>query len=141
MRTQLSPSPNIVTFFPNLRRLDVSLVKTPELNTDVFKQFPNLQNLNLSGSGLERVLGDDTHPLTELRVLDLHDCPMSAFPRRLFRGLGQLHTLYADNYKLCCPAVLLEGININNCLAPFDEISSCETLLRSDVYRVFLSVA
>ena len=136
----VSPSPNIVTFFPKLRRLDVSLVKAPELNIDVFKQFPNLQNLNLSGSGLERVLGDNTHPLTELRVLDLRGCPMSALPRRLLRGLGQLHTLYADNYKLCCPAILPEGFNLNNCLAPFDEISSCETLLRSDVYRVFLSI-
>ena len=138
-----SPSSNKVEsshYFPRVRRLDLSLVKIPELNVDVFKQFPNLQNLNLSGSGVERVSGEGSHTLTKLRVLDMRGCPISVLPRRLFRGLDQLQAVYADNYKLCCPAVLPDGFNLNNCQAPFDEVSSCETLLRSDVYRVFLSV-
>ena len=146
--------PNIIYYsFPNVRRLDLSRVKVPVLSVEVFRQFPNLQHLNLSGSGVERVSGDgdaedgdgsssssSSLALTELRVLDMRGCPFSVLPRRLFRGMGNLRAVYADNYKLCCPAVLPDGFNLNDCQAPFDEVSSCETLLRSDVYRVFLSV-
>ena len=126
--------------FQKLLRLDISFVKMSELRVNMFRQFPNLQDLNLSGTGVERVVGDDVDLLAELRVLDMRGCPMLVLPHRLFRGLGRLHTLYADNYKLCCPAVLPKAFNPKNCLAPSDEISSCETLLRSDAYRAFLSI-
>nr|KAG5709633.1 hypothetical protein BaRGS_001683 [Batillaria attramentaria] len=55
-------------------------------------------------------------------------------------SLDNLQAVYADNYKLCCPVMLPVGFNTKNCLAPFDEISSCDALLRADIYRVALSV-
>ena len=48
--------------------------------------------------------------------------------------------MFADNYKVCCPANLPVGFPVDQCLAPSDEISSCVALLRSDLYRVFLAV-
>ena len=36
--------------------------------------------------------------------------------------------------------MLPAGFNLDKCFAPFDEMSSCASLLRSDVYRVVLSV-
>nr|KAG5697924.1 hypothetical protein BaRGS_026862 [Batillaria attramentaria] len=54
--------------------------------------------------------------------------------------LDRLENVYADNYKLCCPATLPAGFNLPQCRAPTDEISSCDALLRSDVYRVLLAV-
>nr|KAG5697929.1 hypothetical protein BaRGS_026867 [Batillaria attramentaria] len=65
---------------------------------------------------------------------------MTDFPRDVFGGLDQLNEVYADNYKLCCPATLPAGFNLPQCRAPTDEISSCDALLRSDVYRVLLAV-
>ena len=65
---------------------------------------------------------------------------MTQFTRDLLSGLDRLQSVHADNFKLCCPATLPAGFNPANCRAPFDEVSSCEALLRSDVYRVFLSM-
>ena len=124
----------------NLRLLDLSHVKIPELRVRDFSIFPRLQHFNLSNSGVEHVLEDGFQPVTELRVLDMRGCPLTSFSRDVFQGLDQLQAVHADNYKLCCPATLPEGFLLQNCEAPSDEISSCDNLLRSNVYRVFLSV-
>ncbi|XP_070183695.1 G-protein coupled receptor GRL101-like [Littorina saxatilis] len=63
---------------------------------------------------------------------------MTVFPRDVFQGLNQLRSVLAENFKLCCKATLPAGFDITKCLAPSDEISSCESLLRSHIYRVFL---
>ena len=123
-----------------LRLLDLSDVKMPELRVRDFSIFPRLQHLNLSNSGVEHVLEDGFKPVTELRVLDLRGCPMTSFSRDVFRGLDQLQVVHAGNYKLCCPATLPEGFLLQNCMAPSNEISSCDNLLRSNLYRIFLSL-
>ncbi|KAL8597223.1 hypothetical protein ACOMHN_051536 [Nucella lapillus] len=73
-----------------------------------------------------------------LRVLDLRGCPLETFFPGVFHGLNQLEMVYADNYKLCCSADLPDGLTADQCRAPRDEISSCDALLRTDVFRVFL---
>ncbi|XP_076442674.1 relaxin receptor 2-like [Babylonia areolata] len=55
-------------------------------------------------------------------------------------NMKKLRLVFADNYKLCCPAVLPAGFPQADCHAPSDEISSCDTLLRSDLFRLFLYV-
>ena len=121
-----------------LRLLDLSDVKMPKLRVRDFSIFPRLQHLNLSNSGVEHVLEDGFQPVTELRVLDVRGCPMTSFSQDVFRGLVHLQLVHADNYKLCCPATLPEGFVFQKCMAPSDEISSCDNLLRSDLYRIFL---
>ncbi|KAK7474141.1 hypothetical protein BaRGS_00034601 [Batillaria attramentaria] len=74
-----------------------------------------------------------------LRDLDLRGCPMTVFSRGLFQGLDRLRAVYTDNYKVCCPATLSDGFEENSCHTPSDEISSCDSLLLADVYRVFLT--
>nr|KAG5698616.1 hypothetical protein BaRGS_027127 [Batillaria attramentaria] len=139
--TQVTMTPlHEVQTLPSLLSLDVSRIPSPELNVHLVYMFPNLETLNMSGSGVDRVQGEGFQPLEQLRVLDLRGCPMTEFPRDVFQGLDQLHTVFADNYKLCCPDTLPQGFNEANCNAPEDEISSCDALLRSDIYRVLLSV-
>ena len=101
--------------------------------------FPSLNTLNLSHCGVDRVLGDGFQALQQLRVLDLRGCPLTLFPRGVFDGLDDLQAVFADNYKLCCPATLPLRFNPANCKAPSDEISSCQSLLRSNLY-IFLSI-
>ncbi|XP_070206294.1 G-protein coupled receptor GRL101-like [Littorina saxatilis] len=126
--------------FPAVRTLRVSGVKMPTLNTEMLSIFPGLLTLNLSHCGVDDVTGQVLHTLPSLQVLDLVGCPMTYFPRDLLFGLDRLQSVAADNYKLCCQATLPPGFNLANCRAPFDEVSSCESLLRSDLYRVCLSI-
>ncbi|XP_070206255.1 G-protein coupled receptor GRL101-like [Littorina saxatilis] len=126
--------------FPSVRTLDVSGVHMPTLDTERFAIFPGLHTLNLSHCGVDRITGQGLLSLPALRVLDTKGCPMTHFPRDLLSGLDRLQSVAADNYKLCCQATLPSGFNLANCRAPFDEVSSCESLLRSDQYRVFLSI-
>ena len=65
--------------------------------------------------------------------------PFDSVPGRIFNYHEELHTVLSDNYKLCCPAILPLGFNLNQCQAPTNEISSCDDLLRSGVYRLALA--
>ena len=126
--------------FPKLTSLDISGTMIHELNGTLLSIFPKVENLNLSRSGLQKVSRSGFGALKHLRVLDLRNCPMEVFSLNLFGDLIELRAIYADNYKLCCPAVLPESFNPDRCHAPFDEVSSCAALLRTEVFRVFLVV-
>ena len=123
-----------------LLRLDLSSIKMRELDPSVLHIFPKLQFLNLSHCNLHYVRGQGFQSLTSLQVLDVRGCPLISFPKSIFRGLASLQRISADNYKICCPATLPVGSVVDQCLAPSDEISSCDALLRSDLYRVSLAV-
>ena len=125
--------------FSSLLTLDLSFVEMKEMNPGTLRIFPNLQSLNLSHCHVHHVQGQGFQSLTSLQVLDLRSCPLTSFPKFIFRDLRFLRRVLADNYKVCCPATLPEGV-VSQCLAPFDEISSCDALLRSDLYRIFLAI-
>ncbi|XP_070179106.1 G-protein coupled receptor GRL101-like [Littorina saxatilis] len=112
---------------PNLRSLDLS-------DNNIHLSF-----LNLSHNGIQRVTGT-FRALNMLKVLDIRGCPLIYIQKDVLKDQEHLQQLYADNYKLCCSATLPAGFSLNNCRAPFDEVSSCESLLRSDLYRVALAV-
>ena len=125
--------------FPALLSLNLSFVEMKELDPSVLRIFPSLQSLDLSHCHVHHVRGS-FQSLTSLRSLDVRMCPLTSFPKSMFRGLGSLRRVLADNYKVCCPATLPVGFVVSQCLAPRDEISSCDALLRSDLYRVSLAV-
>ena len=125
--------------FPSLYVLDISRVNIQRINASVMTVFPNLRSVNLSSCNVETVTDDGFQHLGQLRVLDLRGCPMLEFPKVIFQGLEVLQHVYADNYKICCSDTLPADFNINDCLAPSDHLSSCENLLRSNVYRVLLA--
>ena len=123
-----------------LLELDVSSVEMKDLNPSFLRFFPNLQSLNLSNCLVHNVRGQGFQWLTSLQVLDVKGCPMTTIPRSVIRDLNSLRRIFADSYKLCCPATLPVGFE-GQCLAPIDEISSCDALLRSDLYRLSLAVS
>ena len=126
--------------FPALQSLDLSFVEMREMNPDELHLFPSLQSLNLSHCHVHHVQGQGFQLLKSLRILDVRSCPLTYFPRSIFQGMNSLRHVRADNYKLCCPATLPEGAAVDQCVAPADEVSSCDALLRSDMYRVSLAV-
>ena len=119
--------------------LDISRISRTVFDVSRLTVVPNLTLLNLSNNGIERLDGTFDF-LHKLSVLDLRGCPVTTFQKSIFTGLSQFQRLYADNYKLCCQQNLPPDFNLANCLAPFDEISSCESLLYSNMYRAILYV-
>ena len=145
-----SDGPSGQSSIPQLLKLDLSRVDLEVLNVSVLDPLTKLRTLNLSHSGVSRVLTaegkvpgkDPAHvALTSLRVLDVRGCPMTQFPTDLFSSLKDLSDVYADTYRLCCPDLLPPAFDVNRCRAPSDLISSCRSLLASDTLRVLVSVS
>ena len=126
--------------FSELRTLNLSFVEIKEINPNALQLFPSLRSLNLSHCRVHQVRGQGFQLLTSLQELDVTSCPLTSFPRSIFQGLNSLRHVLADNYKLCCPATLPEGAVVDQCVAPADEVSSCDALLRSNMYRISLAV-
>ena len=124
---------------PLLQVIDLSHVFAEIFNAKVFANFPNIHHLNLSFGKLRKIGGQGFKRMYRLKTLNLEGCPaLTVFPRDIFEGLSSLATVRADNYKLCCKDNLPDKFNMEYCHAPEDEVSSCQSLLRSDVYRTFL---
>ena len=127
-----------VSVLSNLRGLDLSRTSIRQFDPSGLGSLSHLMTLNLSYSGLSRVLGDGFKRITALQVVDLFQCPLLQFPQSIFEGLLELRSVVSASYKLCCPSVLPQGFNPSGCISPADVVSSCDDLLRSNVYRVAL---
>ena len=123
----------------SVSHVDMSNVSLAQLDGRRFQVFSNLVSLNLSNCGINKVIYG-FEKLENLQVLDISGSSVTVFPRGVFSGQGKLRLVHTDNYKLCCPSTLPADFNVHNCHSPSDEISSCDALLRSDVYRVVLAV-
>ena len=124
----------------SLLSLDISRQDMHSFNIDVFVHFPSLQYLNLSDCNIHEITPHTKSGLSHLQSIDFRGSPIHSMPQNLFEGLYSLRLVLADNYKLCCADVLPVGFNPDRCMAPSNELSSCESLLRSNVHRVFLSI-
>ena len=123
-----------------LKTLDLSRVTMSNLHIGIFTLFPQIETLNLSSSGMQRVFGTGPGVLSKLHTLDLRGCPFHAFPRQMFRNLHSLDVVYGDNYKICCPQVLHIDFNIKHCHGPSDIVSSCESLLGQTFYQISFTI-
>ncbi|KAK7446244.1 hypothetical protein BaRGS_00040286, partial [Batillaria attramentaria] len=74
----------------SLLSLNLARVPMTVLNPVVFDVFPNLQELNFSGSGLQQLPSSGFQSLKGLRVLDIRNCPIGTTPQNAFRGLDSL---------------------------------------------------
>ena len=131
---------NVNVTFGHVFHLDLSKVRISHLDLGVLDAFPNLQALNLYSCGIERISIGSSNTLENLRSIDLRGSVLTHFPRPGFRALVSLQLVRADSFKVCCPGNLPASFDLNNCHAPSDELSSCDSLLRTNTYRVALSV-
>ena len=133
-------SVDITERLPSVNSLDVSRLALENVLSDIVVVFVKLRALNASGCRVNTVRSPGFKPLADLEVLDLRGSRVTFFPPDIFSGLKNLRTVYAGNYKLCCSATLPDGFNRLNCRAPADEISSCQNLLQTDLFRVFTAI-
>jgi hypothetical protein len=99
--------------------------------------FASLQRLNLSHTLIHTIGDEGFQHVSLLQELDMAGSPVQEFPSKVFKGLGRLRRVSSQNYKFCCGSILPKTFDVT-CVAPQDELSSCEDLLRSEFYRGFL---
>ena len=121
-----------------LRTVDLSNMKLSAFNCDNVSNFYNLQNLNLSFNTLHTFQSDSFQCMPRLVQLHARGNPVKEFPGDLFQSMSHLRVVSTDNYRLCCSQILPAQSYLVTCDAPKDDISSCEDLLQSRLYRVFL---
>jgi len=132
------------TVLSEARRMVLQTINLSGTNLDVYNgsalaRFPSLRTLNVSGNVKLTAITDEGFQSTPLlENLDVRGSPLKDYPTDLLRSLVSLKVVHADNYKLCCEAMLPENFNLNNCHAEQDLLASCKDLLKSNVYRVFL---
>ena len=133
--------PSSSTQLHQIHMLDLSRVEMHTLDPSLFTAFPQLQNLNLSHSGVELLHWNSLQmSMASLQELDLRGSVTAEFSRDALRGCVQLQLLLTDNFKLCCPSVLPPGFKLNDCHARQDDVSSCDDLLGSETYRGAVAV-
>ena len=109
------------------------------LSSKAFNEFVQERNPAIKHLDASEIFFDSIPSFSTLENLEeLRLSSVEIFPRDVFRSLKKLTTIYSMNYKLCCPQLLPSHMSPNNCHAPEDEISSCKSLLRSGLYRIFV---
>ena len=127
------------SLYATVQFLDLSKVPFRMVQAEFVGLFPGLHELNFSGCGVDIVGGEGFQSVPKLQTLDMRGCPLSRIDKHTLQGLDQLHTVHADNFRLCCTAALVDNFDMKNCHAPKSELSSCANLLRSSLYRVALA--
>ena len=121
-----------------LKHVDLSQTHLSVLSSEPFKSFFSLQSLNASFGKAHAIAEEGFRSTQTLTRLDLRGNSIKRYPHDVFTSLANIRYIYTDDYKLCCPGMLPEGYEEDFCTAPQNEISSCEDLLRSGLYRAFL---
>ena len=130
--------PNSTVQLGALHTIDLSHTTLAVFDSRTLSNTIYVQCLNLSFSTIHTVHPNGFQYTPKLTHLYLAGNPINSFSPDLFKPLAVLDTLSSQTYKLCCREILPVHFEIISCDAPRDEVSSCEDLLQSGMYRVCL---
>nr|KAG5691846.1 hypothetical protein BaRGS_033450 [Batillaria attramentaria] len=99
----------------------------------------NLKTLTMVDTSIELLASGVFQLMAELTLVNLRENPLRYLSKGALEGLGKLRVLRADDARVCC-TFFHQNNEIKECDAPTDELSSCDDLLKSDFFRVFLWV-
>ena len=130
---------------PHLTHLVLSnnpLFSKPGWQLGFLAQFAvalNLKSFVLHNTSITNIRAGMFENMTSVRELDIAGNRIGLnFDADAFRGLSGLQQLSADEYQLCCLYFNTHRESKADCMAPASELSSCDDLLKSDSFRVFL---
>ena len=121
-----------------IQSIDISQTHLETFDSAALQSFATVKLLNLSFGRLMTVTEKGFRSLSQLIRLDLRGSPLKNYPDDLFDGLRGLRVIHTSNFRLCCKSYLPKHVEEVVCFSPRDAISSCEDLLRSSTYRMFL---
>ena len=131
-----SVTANPPTLVGGLRKIDLSGTRLDAFDSQVLSCTPGVHYINVSFSMIRSLDPRGFQMVTLLKELDITGTMMHFFPPDLFQGLIHLDKIYSSNYRLCCKEILPNVIPQPRCRAPQHYLSSCDDMLRSDVYRL-----
>ena len=120
----------------NLRKIDLSGTCLKVFGSKLLTYTPGIQYINISFSAVKILDSQGFQMVPRLKELDVRGTAIESFPFNLFSGLTQMDKIYASSYRLCCKEILPDVLPEPKCVAPRHYLSSCDAMLRSDVYRL-----
>ena len=135
---QLIPPSGSSQPLDGVRSVDLSYTALTVFDSKALSGFFKLRSLNLSFSAIHTLHVNGFTYTSKVTRLYLSGNPIQTFPAYLLKPLTNLDVLVAPTYKLCCIQLLPDHWQLIDCRAPTDEISSCQDLLQSGTYRIFL---
>ena len=130
--------PNVSVHLANVKTVDLSHNKLSVFDSKALSSLMYVQRLNLSFCTIHTIHRNGFQYTPKLTHLYLAGNPIKLFSADMFKPLSILHTVTSETYELCCRELLPTHFESISCESPTDEISSCEDLLQSDMYRGFL---
>jgi leucine-rich repeat-containing G protein-coupled receptor 8 len=121
-----------------VQTLDLSFTTLQVYDGEMLRACRQLRTLNVSWSEVTTITDTGFTSTPLLQTLDTRGSQLKFFPNHLLFNLSGLQLVRSDNYKLCCEALLPPSIELKNCHTQEDALSSCSSLLKADLYRVFL---
>ena len=119
-----------------LRQIDLSQTHLTIFDNNMFSNTPGLIYINASYSTIHTIRSPFLQTARHLRELDIRGTVMNEFPTNLFWRLDDLTNVYASDYRFCCEEMLPTIAPKPRCLAPEHYLSSCDNMIRSEVYRL-----
>ena len=114
--------------FTKLKILDLSFTGLTRLESDVWDELNSLENLSLNGSTL--VSTKFILPAT-IERLNIELTNIADVAGKVFSKVCTIKRIRSSTYKLCSPAVLVQGIPAHICSFTGRAISSCKDLMLS----------
>ncbi|KAK7095196.1 hypothetical protein V1264_006640 [Littorina saxatilis] len=129
-----------VTQGSSLKRFDVSRTDLRTFDSIVLTNFTAIRELNISDGKLLQIADNGFRFAPSLWQLDIRGNNIREYPPDAFKSLRELRVLYATNFRFCCRDALPKHYTDIVCISSpvGDEISSCEDLLHSGMYRAYL---
>ena len=74
-----------------------------------------------------------------LKYLDTRGTLIRHYPTvNLYSNSSSIREIYSSNYQFCCERLLPGEFNVDNCVSKTHDISICEHLLGSKVFKVYV---
>ncbi|CAG5128178.1 unnamed protein product [Candidula unifasciata] len=121
-----------------LTKLDLSYNIKNTLEDGCFYAADKLEELILQFMQISTIAPKAFSGFIRLKRLDLKGNELVTFSMDIFSSQKNLRSIVTDNFRLCCPTIKPSSVQFSDCDAPYDEISSCEDILRTLLLRVAL---
>nr|XP_054761369.1 G-protein coupled receptor GRL101-like [Lytechinus pictus] len=128
-------------FLAELELVDDNIETIPSTS---FTQNQDLYYLSLRQNPIQYIEFGAFANLTNLRVLDIRETtiPSTDAIRKALQEIPSLDKVYADSFAFCCMLDLhpADASDSSGCIAPIDQFSSCDDLLKENTLRVAMAI-